>query len=573
MNRERSTLLIIIAVIVVLACIVVPLVGVGGYLLLIRTRSATSTAAIAQQSPAPAATSLSQPGPSATAVSKRPKGGELRLPGSMPPTLDPAQSTDSTSAGYIVEIFSGLVTLDPDLQLVPDIAQSYEISQDGRTYRFHLRQNVRFHNGRAVKASDVSYSLERSCSPSTGSPVAATYLGDIVGARDMLAGRADHLAGVKVVDDYTVDVQIDAPRASFLAKLSHPVAYVVDRNSIGSSDPVKAANGTGPFKLTEFKENDHITLQANTNYYREPKPALDRVVFQLAAGDPVTMYENDELDIAPVGTGALPRVQDPQSGLSEQLSITEQMATFYIGLNCQLPPFNDVKVRQAFAQALDRQRIVDNLYDKTVPAATTIVPPTMPGYSISGLHAPAYDVAAAKQSLSQSSYGSADKLPPITLHVSSASPQTDPTAAAIAALLKENLGLDITIEQSDWPTFLGELNKPKNPFQMYVLGWIADYPDPENFLNLLFHTGSADNHSRYSNTEVDKLLDQAGLEMDAQKRAGLYEQAERLILADAPVIPLYHDVEYWLTKPYVKGMHYPAMVVPRFQYVYIEKGG
>ena len=130
---------------------------------------------------------------------------------------------------------------------MPDIADSYEMSQDGRTYTFHLRPNVRFHSGKAVTADDVLYSLERSCSPSTGSPVAATYLGDIVGAKEMLAGQADHLAGVKVVDNATIQIQIDAPRASFLAKLSHPVAFVVDQASIGLP-PTRSRLPTAPVR-------------------------------------------------------------------------------------------------------------------------------------------------------------------------------------------------------------------------------------------------------------------------------------------------------------------------------------
>ncbi len=510
------------------------------------------------------------PTPGAFTDDGRPLGGELRLPGAMPPTLDPAMSQDSTSAQYIVEIYSGLVTAGADLELVPDIAESYEVSEDGTVYTFYLRSNVVFHNGTPVTAEDFRYSMERSCNPATGSPIASTYLGDIVGAQAMLAGEADHLEGVRVLGDYTLEIEIDAPRPSFLAKLSHPVAFVVDRRSLDSDDVLKRFNGTGPFKLGEVVPGSHITLLANRHYYRDPQPALDRVVFVLSGGQGVTMYENGELDVTGVGISDLPRITDPEQGLSDELTVIDQLATFYVGMRCDIAPFDETEVRQAFAMALDRQRIVDMLYQSTVPAAETIVPPGMPDYDNEGLAGPEYDPAAAQALLEDSSYRGAEGLPTITLHVASAAPQTDTVAEAIAVTLEENLGISVEIEQSDWGDFLEGLDDPYHPYQMYVLGWIADYPDPENFLKVLFDSASYDNHSRYSNAQVDRLLAEAGLEMDRETRHLLYLEAEKVVLAEAPVIPLYHDVEYRLTKPYIKGLPHPAMVVPILQYAYID---
>lgn len=568
MTGQRRLLAIILVLLVVcgFTALIVP-AAAGLFLLANRTTDAAPIpTAVARVITVPV-----EPATTPRAAVSRATGGELRLPGALPPTLDPALSTDSTSAQYIVEIFSGLVTADPDLELIPDIAESYELSEDGRLYTFHLRPNVRFHDGRAVTAEDVKFSLERSCSPSTGSQVAFTYLGDIVGAREMLTGQADSLAGVTVVDDLTITIEIDAPRPAFLAKLSHPVAFVVDRESITSRDPLRRANGTGPFRLAEVVPGNRIVLAANNDYYREPKPALARVIFRLSAGHAVTMYENNELDASPVGVSDLPRITDPESASSRELTISEQLATFYVGINSNIEPFTDIRVRQAFAHAIDRERIVEFLYEGTVRAADTIVPPDMPEYDNAALGAPAYDVALARDLLARSSYGGADGLPPVTIHVSSGGPYTDPVADAIAYLLEENLGVSVTIRQSDWSTFLDQLAKPENPFQMYILGWIADYPDPENFLNVLFSSTSTDNHSHYANPRVDELLRQAGLEMDVEKRHELYLEAESIILAEAPVLPLYHDVEYWLTKPYVRDLYYPAMIVPRFQYAHISR--
>ncbi|NPV09031.1 MAG: peptide ABC transporter substrate-binding protein [Anaerolineae bacterium] len=567
MTGNRSPLIVLLVIAVACSCIAL-LLGCAGVGYVAWRGEEVVSGGIQRQ--ATAVITRVPASPTAQGPDGRPLGGELRLPGAMPPTLDPALSQDSTSAQYIVEIFSGLVTAGPDLELVPDIAEDYEISDDGRVYTFHLRRNVRFHNGTPVTADDFKFSLERSCDPATGSPIAATYLGDIVGAREMLAGRARELAGVRVVDDYTLEIEIDAPRPSFLAKLSHPVAFVVDRRSLQSDDIFQRFTGTGPFKLVEVIPGDRIVLEANRDYYRDPRPALDRVVYRLGGGDPVTMYENDELDATLVGTATLPRITDPASGLASELTVSEQLATFYVGLNCETPPFDDLEVRRAFALALDRQKIVDILYEGTVPAAKTVVPPQMPDYDNEGLAAPALDVEEARRALARSSYGSAGALPPITLYVASATPQTDPVAEAIAVILEENLGVTLEVEQSDWSTFLDGLNYSAHPYQMYILGWIADYADPENFLNVLFSSGSHDNHSGYSNPEVDRLLAEAGLEMDQEERHRLYLEAEEVILSEVPVIPLYHDVEYWLTKPYVRQLPHPAMVVPVLQYAYIQ---
>ena len=565
MAPKRSSFPLVLIVLLACSCLILSLCACA----LAFSVSARSTPmALREGRPSVAETELA---PTDASADRRPTGGEFRLPGGLPPTLDPALSQDSTSAQYIVEIFSGLVTASPDLELIPDIAENYELSPDGRVYRFHLRPNVRFHDGRAVTASDFKFSLERSCDPRTGSPIAATYLGDILGAREALSGRATELTGVRVVDDRTLEIEIDAPRPSFLAKLSHPVAFVVDRYGVDSPDLARRANGTGPFRLVEVVPRSRIVLEANRNFYRQPRPALDRVVFLLGPGHAVTMYENDELDIAPVGSSDLPRVTDPFYSLSQELTVSEQLATFYIGLNCQLEPFTDVKVRQAFAQALDRQKIVDFLYERTVPAAETIVPPTMPDYDNDHLAAPSFDPQAARELLAHSPYKGPEGLPVITLHVSSSTPQTDPVAEAIVVILEEHLGVTVEIEQVEWSVFLEELVQPRNPYQMFMLGWIADYPDPENFLNVLFRSDSGDNHSHYVNAEVDRLLAEASLEMDQERRHDLYLEAERIILAEAPIIPLYHDVEYWLTKPYVRDMHYPAMVVPHLQYVYLQK--
>jgi len=501
-----------------------------------------------------------------------PRGATLNLMGNDPPTLDPHLSMDATSASYIVEIFSGLVTLSPDLEVVPDIARRWEVSEDGTVYTFYLRDDVKFHDGKPVTARDFKYSLERACDPWTGSVVADIYLGDIVGAREKLSGLADEVSGVEVIDDHTLRITIDAPKPYFLGKLTHSTAFVVDKDNVerGGRTWTDRPNGTGPFKLKEYRLGRQIVLERNDLYYGEPRPSVEQVNFILAGGSAMTMYENGELEAVPVGLTDIERVTDPTNPLNKELTVSPSMSIFYLGFNVRRPPFDDVKVRQAFNHALDKQRIMDVIFKKTVQAATGIVPPTMPGYHNEDLKGLAFDLEKARALIAESRYGDVSNFPEITLYTTGAGGAPSRMIEAITGMYKENLGVDIAIQQTEWATFLSDISQKENPYQMYSLGWIADYPDPENFLDVLFHSEKSENHMGYSNPEVDDLLEKARTEQDPEKRLKLYQEAEQIIINDAPWVPLFYEVEYWLTKPYVKGMIYPPMIIPRLQYVSIE---
>jgi len=505
-------------------------------------------------------------------VPSGPRGATLNLIGIDPPTLDPHLSMDATSATYIVEIFSGLVTLSPELEVVPDIAERWEVSEDGTVYTFYLRDDVKFHDGKPVTARDFKYSFERACDPWTGSVVADTYLGDILGAKEKLSGFADEVSGVEVVDDHTLQITIDAPKPYFLGKLTHSSAFVVDKDNVerGGRTWTDKPNGTGPFKLKEYRFGRQIVLERNDLYYGEPKPSVEQVNFILAGGSAMTMYENGELEAVPVGLSDIERVTDPTNPLNKELTIAPSMSTFYLGFNVNQPPFDDVKVRQAFNYALDKQRLMDVIYKKTVPAATGIVPPTMPDYHNEDLKVLSYDPDKALQLIAESKYGNVANLPEITLYTTGVGGAPSRLIEAIVGMYKENLGVDIAIQQTEWATFLSDISQEENPYQMYDLGWIADYPDPENFLDVHFHSEKSENHMGYSNPEVDELLEKARTEQDPEERLKLYQEAEQIIINDAPWVPLFYSVEYWLTKPYVKGMIYPPMIIPTLQYVSIE---
>lgn len=503
------------------------------------------------------------------------------LPGREPPTLDPHLSGDAASAEYVVEIYSGLMAYDQELNLIPDIAESYQVSDDGTVYTFQLRDNAVFQDGKPITAEDFKWSLERACDPATGSHTADTYLGDIVGCRDKLQGQADEVSGVKVVDDLTLEITIDEPKGFFLAKMTYPTAYVLDRENV-ESDPewFTSPNGSGPFRVDTFAPAEGaIILSRNDNYYRNPMPTLERVIFVL--GNPVNQMtgyvdgldslglEGWHYDAIQVGTANMSQVTDPNNPLNKDLHTNNTFSVFYIGFNVNKPPFDDAKVRQAFNLALDKQRMIRLVSQGTLPVANGIVPPGMPGYENPDLSDFEFDPEQALQLIAESSYGDVTDLPEITLNVSGDGSAVGPIVEAVVQSYMDNLGVEVSVEQTPWSEFLADLNGPDLPYQMYQLGWIADYPDPQNFLEVLFHSDSAQNHGGYSNPKVDALLEDARGTLDAKKREQLYQQAEQLILEDAAWVPLYFDVENWLVKPYVQGFSPPPIQIPKFQYVQI----
>ncbi len=508
----------------------------------------------------------------------------LVLPGGNPPTFDPHLSGDATSAEYVVEIYSGLMAYDPDLNLIPDIAESYEISEDEQVYTFRLRPEAKFQDGKSTTAQDFKWSFERACDPATRSHTADTYLGDIIGCREKLRGQVGEVAGVEVIDDLTLRLTIDEPKGFFLDKMTYPTAYVLDRKNVetGGAEWFENPNGSGPFKLLPPTSNV-IVLEKNENFYREPKPILDRVIYLVNVpvglldgyqdGFPDEIVDRLDLppdltyDVIPVGLANYAKLTDPYNPLSQDFETTSDLSIFYVGFNVNQPPFDNVKVRQAFNMAVDKERLVKALYRGTTPAANTIVPPGMPDYDNSALNSPQFDPERAQQLIAESSYGSVDNLPTITLSVSSAGNIVE----ALVHSYEENLGITIAVEEMPWAEFLAELNRPDVPYQMYQLGWIADYPDPQNFLEILFHSDSAQNHGGYNNPDVDALLDQARGALDEEEREQLYLQAEQRILDDAAWLPLTFDVSNRLVKPYVQNYRNPPIKIPKFQYVSIAE--
>ena len=490
-----------------------------------------------------------------------------------PPTLDSHLSSDATSSTIIVEVFGGLVTINPELEIVPDLAREWEITDGGRGYRFSLVEDSKFHDGRAVTAQDIKRSMERAADPLTRAPVVDTYLGDILGVEEKLAGEATEIAGVEVIDDHSLEITIDAPKAYFLAKLTHPNAFVLDRINVeGNPNWVTRPNGTGPFKLAEYIPRQVVVLKKNEDYHLGP-PRLEEVRFILGGGDPLLMYANDEIHIIELGPAGPEPLLDPSHPLSKELFRSPpSFSVGYMGMNARTSPFDDVKVRQALNYAIDKKGISRTLFQDALPPANGILPPGFPGYN-SEIRGFDYQPERARQLLAESRYGGDPAVfPAITLTVPGSSGSR--VSAATEAILdswRQVLGIEVEVQLTEWATYLKDIGKQR--LQMFGgLSWIADYPDPENFLDVLFHGDSSNNYGSYSNPEVDRLLEEARVIQDQGARHELYHRVESLILEDAPWVLFWHGgIEYVLVKPYVKNYFLTPMVVPLLRYVYLTE--
>jgi oligopeptide transport system substrate-binding protein len=475
----------------------------------------------------------------------------LKLRDSGPSTLDPAMARETGSVTYIMQIFSGLVAFDQNMNLVADIAGSWETDNTNTVYTFHLRQGVTFHDERPVTAADFKYSWERACDPATGSETAGTYLNDIVGAMEMMAGNAQEIAGVQVVDDYTLRVTIDQPRAYFLSKLAQSVAFVVDRSNVeGGTDWWREPNGTGAFKLNGWESGELLLLERNDLYYRD-QAKVGFVAFLLSGGYSTQMYELDQIDVTGISIYDLERVMDPTNRLHSQLAIFPQHNITYLGFNTTKPPFNDVRVRRAFCQAVDKDRVASQVLLNSVDAARGIVPPGMMGYD-AGFEGLTYNVAAAKSLLAEAGYGPGGNPLKVVVTIPGSSGEMSTYLTAVLYQWQENLGVGVEVRQLDGDAYFDRLDEEKD--EVFFYGWSADYPDPQNFLDVLFRSGSVNNVGGYDDVAYVALLDQAAVEPDAGVRAALYRQAEvKLISEDAACLPLWFGKSYFLIKPHVNG--------------------
>jgi ABC-type oligopeptide transport system substrate-binding subunit/class 3 adenylate cyclase/tetratricopeptide (TPR) repeat protein len=476
----------------------------------------------------------------------------LRLAATAPRTLDPTMSNDSASGLLIEQLFRGLVDVTPEIDIVPDVASSWEVSEGGRRYVFHLRDDVHWSDGTPVTAQDFSYAWKRVLDPATGSQVAGN-LYDVRGARAFHQGETSDPedVGVRALDDFTLEVELEGPTGYFLHLLAYTVAYPVPRHVLQAHGAVwtdvENIATNGPFTLQSWQDGESAVLIRNPRYRGRFTGNLQQVdVSFLGASEgsaELEMYEADQLDV--FGLGSLPAAEmDPvRQAHTGEYVLLPSLGTFYLVFDVTRVPFDDRRVRQAFALALDRDLLVGaTLPGCYFPASGGFVPPGMPGHS-SGIGLP-YDPQRARQLLAEAGYPGGQGFPAVCVLTW---PRYKAPSEDLQAQWRDTLGVEIRSRALEWAQYLGKVYSDPPP--LFWMGWTADYPDPDSFLRVGLRV-----HSAWRSEIFDELVERARRVTDQAERMRLYRQADQILVQEAPILPLTYERIPFLVKPWVRRL-------------------
>lgn len=463
--------------------------------------------------------------------------------GAEPPSLDPGLATDTTSSNVLLNIMDPLVRLGPDLQPVPALAESWDV--DGKVVTFHLRDDGRWTNGDPVTANDFEYSWKRTLDPKLAADYAYQLYG-IVGAeaynnaKPAQAAALRDKVGVKALDDRTLQVTLTSAQPWFVQQAAHHSFLAVHEATVEKygakwTEPQNIVTN-GPFELAGWKHDASITLAKNADWRGAEKVALDRVEGRIIVDGTtrVQAFEAGEVDL--LDGGGLPPADMPRLKQSAEYEKYPALGTYYYGFNLKNIP--DLNQRRAMAFAIDRQSIIDNVAQADQIPASGMVPKGMPGFETIEQHflPPRADLNKAKAFMAKAD----DPKRKITLFYNDA-PGHKEIAVAVQAMWKE-LGIDTTIKSQEFAQFLEFLGPPPNDaVDMYRLGWIADYGDPMNFLEL-WTSKSGNNNSNFANPAYDRLIEQARNTTNDEQRYEIYRQAEAMLTGpqgELPIAPIY----------------------------------
>lgn len=498
--------------------------------------------------------------PAATAGPGKPvRGGVLRQAlDSEVLTLDPAFCRNIQDRAIIMALYDSLMTYNPDTgKLALGLAQTVRLSDDGLVFRVGLRKGVRFHNGREMKASDVKYTLDRVADPRLASP-GRTLLTEVEGMKDLAAGLSTGLSGVRVIDDYTLQITLTRPSVFFLAALAEPVLSIVPGAEAqeAGDDFGKRPCGTGPFKIGEFAPNK-VTVVRNERYWRSESinPAgLSWTLFG-SAGEAFSAFVAGNLDVIYL-TAEGHKSLKALGKWDSLIQTWPSPVTFYFGFNLRQAPFDKLEVRQAVYKAFDPFAYLKMHGDDGI-VAEGILPPGVDGFD-PGRRRPECDLEAARKLLAEAGFPGGRGFPRINLYGGNEGAFQRRLLGLFKSQL-ESLGLQVEIRQVPPQRYEESVLRDAHIFSY---GWSSDFPDPHNFLYHLFAAEAAGltNLTGYRNARVDALLERGRRERDTIKRAALYRQAEDLIAQDCPVIPVFHPTVIRAFQPYVKGCAaHPAM--------------
>ena len=482
-----------------------------------------------------------------------------RIAMSGPLTIDPAKAGDAGSAAVIAQLFEGLTAIDGSLTPRPALAASWTFSDSNRTVAFTLRDGLTFSDGTPLTGADVVRSWLRVIDPASPSPL-ASLLFDVVGVRDYVAGRSSDQSTLGFsADGNTVTVHFTHPAGDFPAVTASPTLAVVPPG-VGR-DPAALQPGvsfvaSGGYVLADLSPAQ-FTLTGNPHYWAGPPAISDiEVVTDLGGRSPVDLFLAGSLDWTPIGSYDASWIAYDRA-LGPQLRSSADLAVTYYGFDTSRPPFSDVRVRQAFAEAVDWKRIVQLADGSQALPATSIVPPGIPGRSETDFQ-PAFDPAAAKRLLAAAGFADPATFPAVTL-VTAGTGYDD----AVVAQLKQNLGITVTYETYDFNTFFGRLGAADGP-QLWALSWVADYPSPYDFLGLLLGSNQPNNYGHWSNAAFDAALTSASSTSDVAAASAAYDQAQGLVRDEVPVVPVSYSSSAALSRTGLLGATMNGMGILRF---------
>jgi len=480
---------------------------------------------------------------------------------SEPPSLDPALSTDSQSYILGLGLYEGLFRLNPEGTSEPALAESIVVSADGKTYTFKLHQGAKWTNGDPVTAHDFEYSWKRTLAPETAADY-AYMLYYLENGEKYNAGEASaDEVGVKALDDYTLEVKLESATPYFLDILAHSSYWPVNKNVVeGRPDwatDIKTLVTNGPFKVTEWQHGGKLVFEKNPDYYNKDKINFDKVTVLMVEEDSTVfnLFKTDQIDWIGAQAGSVPTDQVTQVLQSGEAKVMPIASTYYYIFNTTKKPFSNAKIRKAFAMAIDRQAIIDNVTKANQEPAFALVPPSIRGvegksfrelYPDSGYFQE--NVEEAKKLLAEGLQEEGlSKFPEVTL-LYNTNEGHKAIAEAIVDQWRKNLGVEVKLGNQEWGTFLE--TRDALQYDIARSGWGADYNHPISFSYDLIHSKSGNNDGAYANPQVDQLLEQAIASSDEKTVMANIAEAEKIAIADdMAILPIYYYTTVTMVKP------------------------
>jgi oligopeptide transport system substrate-binding protein len=493
----------------------------------------------------------------ASAVPAAPSSGDVvRIAGSAPQTFDPALAGDVGTAAVVAQVFEGLAAFGPDLSVQPALARAWQLSPDGMRLTFELRPGIAYSDGTPILAQDVVDSWLHLLDPATRAPL-ASLLDDVEGAAAYRRGTGSRdSVGIRAAGD-SVEVRFRHPASYFLSIAASPSLAVVPpsmRDALASNQLPTHLVVSGGYTVASVASS-RLTLTANRRYWAgEPAIRTIEVVTDLGGRSPVDVFANGEIDYVGIASYDAPWIRY-EAALGPQLREIRDLSVEYYGFDTSRPPFSDVRIRQAFAWAVDWRRLA-RLAGGSVEPATSIVPVGIPGRGTED-YLPRYDPAAARAALDAAGYPGGHGFPVVTL-VTSGSQYDE----AIATEIHAELGIDLRLETTLFDEYVTRLDRETPAF--WSLSWIADYPAPEDFLGLLLGTGSSSNFGRWSNEAFDQAIEAAGRSVVPADQAVQYDRAQSIVRDEAPIVPVGYGSSWALSRKGLLGAVDPGLGLIRF---------